>query len=355
MRELYANVFHALKDISFNELWPGFSNFTFALYNDQEIYFEDRVIPYESSFIGNTSIQYNGEFIAIWKVENPNLENPLVLAANIVHEMFHAFQYENQETRFPNNLIMLDYPNNLENYQLKFHENKLLVEAYKERGKDKKAELFRQFIVIRKKRETIIGDMIQSEYLTETAEGMAEYMGTKTLRHLSPTLFEERMDKFLHILSNPSITLFDIRRMSYYIGTVLCLVLDDLGIPYNHKIGETTETVFKLAEKQIETGNLVYMDMNADPQIDVTYQQYMTSKTQAFDDFFKKPHIKKVGNYQIYGYDPMNMIKKDNQILCTHFIMLRDKSDHNSFIKGPIVVELVQGSISQATAYYQLT
>ncbi|HWO78686.1 MAG TPA: hypothetical protein VNM69_22745 [Bacillus sp. (in: firmicutes)] len=355
MRELYQNVFQALKNISFNELWPGFSSFTFALYNDEEIYLEDRVIPYDASFIGNTSILYNGEFIAIWKVEHPEQENPLILASNIVHEMFHAFQYDNQETRFPNNLVMLDYPNSLENYQLKSQENKILVQAYKEKGKHKKSELFQKFVAIRKKREALIGEMIHCEYLTETTEGMAEYVGTKALSYLAPELFEERMEKYLNILSNPSVTFFDIRRMSYYTGTVLCLVLDDLGSLFVHPIGETTETVFELAEKQIETHDLAYVEMNADQQLEEVYQQYLNSKIHAFDDFFKKPHSKTEGSYQICGYDPMNMLKKDNQILCTHFIMLNDESDHKRFIKGPVVVELTPGATDQVITYYQLT
>lgn len=355
MRELYSHVFQALSGITFNELWPGFSNFKFAFYNDKEVYLQDSVIPYDPNFIGNTSILYNGEFIAIWKVENPDQENHLVLASNIVHEMFHAFQYKNEETRFPDNLAMLDYPNNLENYQLRSYENKILVQAYRERDKHKKLELFSEFVAIRKKRITIIGDMIRCEYLTETVEGMAEYVGTKALRLLSSELFDQRVDKFLHILSNPSTTLFNIRRMSYFIGTILFLVLDDLGIVFDHKIGETTETVFEMVERQMETDNPVNIDMNPDPQIEDIYQQYLNDKTEAFDDFFKKSHTKTVGNYQIYGYDPMNTIKKDHQILCTHFIMLRDETDHESFIKGPIIAELTPGAIDQVVAYYQLS
>lgn len=52
------------------------------------------------------------------------------LAAGIVHEMFHSFQQETGEMRYPNNLEILDYQLNAGNFTIKYMENILLAKAY---------------------------------------------------------------------------------------------------------------------------------------------------------------------------------------------------------------------------------
>ena len=110
MKELYAKIKNHLNHVVFEDIWPGFSMYDFALYDEDN--------------------EFEGRFIAIWKVYKPTDEIPEILAANLVHEMFHAFQKQEKDNRYPNDLIMLDYPENLENYICKYSENLLLVEAF---------------------------------------------------------------------------------------------------------------------------------------------------------------------------------------------------------------------------------
>lgn len=50
-------------------------------------------------FLANTAICYQGRLIAIWCLsEEMDLD---ILASKIIHEMFHAYQMECGESRFP--------------------------------------------------------------------------------------------------------------------------------------------------------------------------------------------------------------------------------------------------------------
>jgi hypothetical protein len=68
----------------------------------------------------------------------------------------------------------------------------LLADAcLSEDKKDKRAYLSK-FISARKYREGLVGDIINQEYLVESIEGIAEYLGCMTLKQIS-------MDKYLGV------------------------------------------------------------------------------------------------------------------------------------------------------------
>ena len=102
LEELYSEVSILLKKIDFNHLWEGFYPLKFALYTDNECYFNGNYIKKSDSFLGNTSIKYNGEWIAIWNVMG-EIE-PIILCSKMVHEMFHGFQQQNNDSRFPDEI-----------------------------------------------------------------------------------------------------------------------------------------------------------------------------------------------------------------------------------------------------------
>lgn len=91
--------------ISFNSIWEGFRLMDFALYNSTTVYMADGEIPYDNRFLGNTSITFNGKQLAIWKIVNEKEVNVEELVAGIVHEMFHSYQFEQGESRYPNDLV----------------------------------------------------------------------------------------------------------------------------------------------------------------------------------------------------------------------------------------------------------
>jgi len=354
MRELYKMVDEAIDSINFEKIWRRFSKFNFALYDNDNVYFKNETILRDNRFLGNTSIEYNGEFIAIWHVDNPNGEDCQTLAANLVHEMFHAFQRTHSETRYPNDLKMLDYPDCIENYAIKHMEHLFLVDAFSCSDISTRKEFLEKFLSARKYRETLIGEIIKQEYLAETTEGIAEYAGIMALKQISHEKYVVKINAYIEKLKCIDNNFFDIRRMSYYTGAMLCVLLSEMGINIFHKIGETENPLFTIIARLCmcfaET-NFIGVNFDIEDLAEKT-KKYTNDKKIKFDEFFKTHNNTVEGNYTICGYDPMNMIKTDNMILCNHFVMLKGSgNDEPLFIQGPVVVNLKKDSFNQVISY----
>lgn len=78
----------------------------------------------------------------------------------------------------------------------------------------------------------------------------------------------------------------------------------------------------------------------------------MADKEERFNAFLKEHNNQVNGDFTICGYDPMNMIKINNMILCYHFIMLHNEQDKESlFIKGPLMLFLKEDTNNQVYSY----
>src|SRR5699024_5542371 len=122
---------------------------------------------------------FDGRQMAIWHMDYAD-EDDDVMAANLAHEMFHCFQKEMGESRYPDDLALLAYPADEHHFQMKFAENQLLAQAVRSKGRT----ALEQFVQLRRERETHIGADFQQELLVETIEGSAECIGMKALRQL---------------------------------------------------------------------------------------------------------------------------------------------------------------------------
>ena len=104
---LYHAVAEQLDRLDFAALYPGYHRYPFALYDEEQVCLEGQLFPWDDRFLGNTSIEYEGRRIAIWSVAlDP--QPPVALAANMAHEMFHCFQFDEGERRFPDDLRLLN-------------------------------------------------------------------------------------------------------------------------------------------------------------------------------------------------------------------------------------------------------
>lgn len=352
MRKLYEDVELELKKVNYNDLWTGFSRKEFALYNKVKIFLKNEEIPYDNRFLGNTSIDYNGENLAIWHVEDPNKVDSRELASNIIHEMFHSYQLSNGEKRFPNDLKGLDYPIDLKNFEIKYRENMLLIQALDSNNRDLKNNLLKEIISLRMSRLQRYGDIIKYEFAVETVEGSAEYCGTKALKFISEELYEKRIEEYKNILSTNTSSLFDIRMISYYTGVLLLILFEDLNIDFIKEIIGQSQSIFEEVAEKIGY-SIIDIENVFDPRIEENFRTHVDNLDKRFEDFFNKPLIKHEGDFVICGYDPMNMVKLRDMILCDNFIMLIDrKFQEKIFLKGPIVVKVKNGTSNQVTGYY---
>lgn len=75
----YRAVDKVLDTLDFNALFAGFHKYKYALCTGSEICLDGKMIPGQDFFRGNTAIEYNGEYLAIWNMEATPLKMPKCL------------------------------------------------------------------------------------------------------------------------------------------------------------------------------------------------------------------------------------------------------------------------------------
>ena len=319
MRKLYCRMLEKLSGIDFDAIFPGFHPFRFALYNDERIWLDNKDIPWEEGFYGNTTIYFENEHIAIWHVDfDVNNVDEDLFAANLVHEMFHAFQRDKElVSQYPNDLEILRYPDDEINYYAKKAENEMLAESFGA-SLERKSKLYQMIRASRELRSQRIGDLVHQEELVEQHEGMAEYAGCMALRQLDEDKFNKKIEGYAKILQEDNIQFFDIRRMGYYSGTLMRLL--------EREIGNTNSM-----EKWIQN-----------------YKKFKEDKLEAF---FKEETVYTAADGFICGYDPMNQIRVKDQILASRFIMISVNGEKKK-IQGPVVLDMKPQKANEVSGYY---
>ncbi|HOP11203.1 MAG TPA: hypothetical protein PK629_06910 [Oscillospiraceae bacterium] len=353
MRELIGQVSENLKKTDFDTLWKGFHRYPFALYDEKKVYLENGEILRDERFFGNTAIEYEGGKLAIWNIEGePAKEDAETLTADMVHEMFHAFQYEKGEKRFPNDLKTLLYPSDIENFNLKYIENKLLADAFETTDLPYKRQLLNQICGLRQKRRELIGEMIECEYFSETFEGMAEYIGTSALKILSDEKYTQRCKIYIRKLRDLSALQFDIRRISYYSGAVLLLTVKELGIDFHHDISGAKQPVWGWIADTLspELPKLTEADIELEKALIKTRYEHESE----IEEFIHSFESVMDGDFLITGYDPMNMIRVRDYILCKTFVRLTDnKSNTAESLMGQTLLEMVPDSENRVKRFFR--
>lgn len=396
MEQTYEEVRNLLKKVNFGEIWPGFHLCPFALYDENRACIEGKITLKPDFFRGNTTVEYEGEHIAIWKLEgNRPGEDLEILASDMVHEMFHAFQMEQGEGRFPDDLTALYYPDDIENFVYKFRENQILAQALRERDERKKRELLAQFCRLRRHRSKSNEKFAAYECMAETVEGMAEYAGSRALEMLAPQKYGHRMETYLGFLEKLSPLLLDVRRISYYVGTVLALAANAGKLSIAHDIGKEERSLYKVLCDSLDGGQDGEVRVHTDEtevytpaaevweaakvradgaevweaakvradgagmwetaaeEIRVLLQGRAEAHRQREEHFFAAARRKVEGDFRICGYDPMNMIRLGERILGTHFFQLMDRHTGEIItLEGEILLETVRGETGEVCAYW---
>lgn len=350
MRTLYHSVYETLQRVDFPALFSGFHEFPFALYDHNTVYLPQGEIPYDNRFLGNTAIEFEGGYLAIWNVEEPQKENVTQLAASLVHEMFHAFQRTRGDKRYPYDLIGLDYPRTAEVLTTKAAEYALLNEAFHETDASKKRAALLRFIAWRKHRHVWMGDIVLQELLTETAEGMAEYVSLKALMELSEPLYRATTELHLKNLTIDAPTALDMRKLAYASGSLFLLALDGAGLSFAHEVGEEKHTVFELVSEGVAPEAPPAPQSGIVEAAHERIRAYEASIEEKLNQFRALATEKIEGEFFICGYDPMNMVKQNGKVLCSRFVMLNADGE-TIFINGPVLLHMKSGSHNKVTAY----
>ena len=226
LERLYAQVKNRIDRIDFSKLWKGFSPLKFALYNDSQCFYNGAYISKTDDFLANTSIFYEGEWIAIWNVQEEL--DPSILTSKIVHEMFHGFQNAHGESRFPDELDALyTYRYEDGNLSVKLAENQILCQLVNAFD----GEQFKRLLAMRKYRSNTFAYEYHYEACLEQIEGTANFVELKALKQLSNELFQKKLSSMQERIVREA-QLFPIRIICYDVGALLLFVMSENGIAF---------------------------------------------------------------------------------------------------------------------------
>jgi len=340
--QLYGEVGKILDSLDFDALFQGFYKYRFALYNKDEIVLDGKAMAYREDFRGNTAKEYEGEYIAIWDVGSDPATDVERLAYCLVHEMFHCHQYTHKKEGYPNDLDLLNYPEDVGNFIRKYNENRYLAEAYE----NKDEEALRKFAYIRVLRFKQYPASLSQEWKVEGLEGMAEYIGLKALECINPVRFENVVRDYLGKLREESNLLFDVRRISYFVGAIYFLCREKLGRPVSFE-WNSEQTIYE--QNPIDSdgcvAEVITYDFIADNQ-----RKRMLEKEAILQAHMKAAEYIECKGI-ICGYDPMNMFRLKDMIYCSHFILLHIDGEMRT-INSEVTLRLEEGSNRNVVGYY---
>ncbi len=341
------NTYHAanqiLNTLDYPALFAGFHKYKFALYNSEWVCLDGKLIPYETCFMGNTSITYKGELVAIWNIEADPTQDMEHLAYCLVHEMFHCHQKEHHEARYPSDLALLSYPDDLDHFLKKHHENRFLAEAYEEQD----IETFKKFHALRSTRFHQYPDMVSQELRAETLEGLAEYVGLMALQRINADKFLSIVNSYVKKLKTADQLLFDIRRISYYCGAIYFLCLDRFGVAEKCTFG-SKQTAYEQNAAHF-SGNIP-IEITPCPDISCHHSELLKTKKAVITDHISKSTFIPC-HATICGYDPMNMFRMDDILYCSHFICL-NIDGNTKMLQCAVALKMKDHTNNEITGYY---
>ncbi len=280
LKKKYQNIINKMNNIDYKKIWRDFHQYHIALYDDKNVCYQGRLFPKTNEFVANTSIKYNHEMIGIWYLQE-DLDDD-ILTSKLIHETFHAFQSENNETRFPNEIeALLRYGYDLKNLSIKLAENKLIVELIESFNKD----LFDELIYIRKNRFSLYPYEVQYEMSIEQIEGTANYVELESLKQLNYPEYIKKLNEMKKSILNPN-NLVSIRIISYDVGALFIKILIDNALTINYDFTENNYLDFYL-----KTYEHVNIDIKESPEVKNQIDQYFMETKCFIEKSVKKENL----------------------------------------------------------------
>ncbi|MFW5889389.1 MAG: hypothetical protein ACOCUD_03310 [Bacillota bacterium] len=312
---IYEAVNKIINQIDFSSLWPNFKKYDFALYNDEFVIINGEKITKTDEFTGNTAIKYEGNFIAIWYLQNSLDEK--ILVSKLIHEMFHAFQYEQNEKRFPDELdALFNYENSLDLLQLKYYESITLLEL----DNNFTSFNFKEFLNIRAYRKKQYPYQYEYESKIEVVEGMAQFVELKALGQIDENLYLKQYNKLKERIKNIN-NYFPIRIISYDIGTLLIKVMLDNDIDVNQKINSNAF----LLDKQLKAFVIKDLCYPSEKKVTEAYKKDIAKLNGIIASGTKNYKDKIIGEFNLKFLNVYDARYYKGYIYSKYFVMIEEK------------------------------
>lgn len=328
LKQTYQTVNNIISTVDFSKLWKGFKPLKFALYNDERCFFDGRYIDKTAQFCANTAIEYDGEYIAIWNVTEEMDAD--ILASKMIHEMFHAFQYSNGESRFPNELDALKrYRCDAENLSVKFEENMLIAKL---RDEFSKAE-YEKFLAMRKYRMTRFPYEFRYEAAIEQIEGSANYVELMSLRQISAEKYKTLLEKMKTKICTPQ-NMIPIRVVSYAVGALLFSILKD-----NDVVDFEAFSDLPTAVRVLDNAAQIEPLQSVNPDITAIMESYDRETERIIQKAVSDGNVEVGGEFDLIYVNVYDARRRGNYIVTTYFVAYSD-SGNDTVLNGDFVVEL---------------
>lgn len=337
MQVFYQAVKRELEKVNFDALWPGFHAYPFALYDDTQAVLDGVPMIRPAEFWANTALRFQGQLVAIYQLPAEQERDASSMASLLVHEMFHAFQMDCGETRFPDDLSLAAATLPPEALAWKAAEYQALAQADLPR-----------FRAVREKRRAMDPAAVQQELMAETVEGMAQYMELTALGRLSPEKRRVELQSCVKALAKPE-RLLDARRCAYHSGTLLLTAAAAQGLVFFHPIGLETRPVYDLIAEQIPERTLPACPSLAPWQ--ALLQGQRERRQRQIQEFLRCRHRTVTGQYSICSYDPMNLWREEDMLFSTSYLVLRGEGQESVELSGQALLYMLPDSAHRCRGY----
>ena len=304
LKNWYDRVREQLDRLDFPALWAGFAPCPFALYTHDTAVLNGEVMPRPAEFYGNTSVCRQGEHLAIWDMEADPPADVAGLAASLVHEMFHSFQFRCGEQGWPDDLVLAATEPQPAFLALRAQEHRALA------GGAPLSEV----LALRQSRAALQPELLLEEARMETIEGTAEYVGRLALARLSPAACKGACARSAQrLLQWP-----DLRRGAYDSGPWL---LPEVRLQ---------PELLTEAERRLERERAARRE---------TLRALLETAERT------------EGSFAVCGYDPMQLRAQDGLLWSGSFLALRQADGTVRRLFGPCAVRLADDP-HRATALF---
>lgn len=333
LKNWYDRVREQLDRLDFPALWAGFAPCPFALYTHDTAVLNGEVMPRPAEFYGNTSVCRQGEHLAIWNMEADPPADVAGLAASLVHEMFHSFQFRCGEQGWPDDLVLAATEPQPAFLALRAQEHRALA------GGAPLSEV----LALRQSRAALQPELLLEEARMETIEGTAEYVGRLALARLSPAACEGAYARSAQRLPQWP----DLRRGAYDSGPWLLRRAAEEGLPMpvhpgGEPIADQLARQLSLPEVRLQPELLAEAERRLErerPARRVTLQTLLETAERTEGDF------------AVCGYDPMQLRAQDGLLWSGSFLALRQADGTVRRLFGPCAVQLADDP-HRATALF---
>ncbi|WP_339216420.1 hypothetical protein [Ornithinibacillus sp. FSL M8-0202] len=258
----------------------------------------------------------------------------------VVHELLHGFQHLQGEKRFPNELLGMNYPLLKENIELRNRERQYLYHAVMATTKEEQYRSLTQFIAARESRRTVMGQYLDYELSIETVEGPAFYVESQAYRHKSHKAYADSLTTYRSSLLNNSESSRMLRKSCYSSGLFLCSLLDELAPAWKETFFASDNLLYDMLKELVEWQPYRIHDLEISDETISIIESITKEKEEIFLQFeqTKGYHVYIKGDMVSKGFDPMNVIVKDNKRLHKRFISVAI-NDKVFQISQPVMVD----------------